>query len=538
MQAAGVTRAALDPPPAGRYRSRLMRPALLLVLVFLAGCRAAATLAPPGGGVEVDRRDVEFPSGLALEIALDRLRGPVDVAFVPDSATDAALHGALVVAEGGFGGEEPRLVGHAVGGEQFEIYPRDRPWWQRLFGTSEQRLWGPVGGVAAAGDEVFVTHRDADGRGVVSAVSLADGRVRTVVADLPAQGDFGMSDVAVHPTSGRLYFGVGAATNSGVVGLDNWRRGWVGENPEFRDTPAVDLRLLGYRFDTRNPAGGWFRGRDVAVTGPFQPFGQSAQRIAAAATGKPTAALFSVSPAGGDLRVEAHGVRRPVGVAFNDFGNLYATNRGAALRGTRPVANDPDALLRVPLGGPAGGTWFGWPDYSASLRPLSDPSFQPPTELIAQSGYPELTTLVDAETSGLLPPDAQTLLRAEFDPDAGAARLDFPPDTEVFAAYRDDVLVALAQESRVASVEPDRRLARPFVFNTRGGRASEGDRPGDAMERPVSVVAGPDGSVYLVDQGEVRIKDGNVIPLGRTGKIYRLLAPPPVTPATRPAGPP
>ena len=48
-----------------------------------------------------------------------------------------------------------------------------------------------------------------------------------------------MTDIAVDPVSGRLFFGVGAATNSGVVGLDNWN--WVQKYPDFCDLPAIKL---------------------------------------------------------------------------------------------------------------------------------------------------------------------------------------------------------------------------------------------------------------------------------------------------------
>jgi hypothetical protein len=152
--------------------------------------------------------------------------------------------------------------------------------------------------------------------------------------------------------------------------------------------------------------------------------------------------------------------------------------------------------------------------------------------MIAQSGYPELSTLIDLEQSNLLPPDARTLLRATFDGDADAARLDFPPETEAFRLFGDDVLVALAGESAVVRVDPERRLILPFVFNTRGQPASADRRPGDALERPVAVVTGPDGAVYVIDHGRTKHEPDGPRTVGHTGKIYRLAAP---IPATQPA---
>ena len=58
-------------------------------------------------------------------------------------------------------------------------------------------------------------------------------------------------------------------------------------------------------------------------------------------------------------------------LALNAFGNLYRTNRGMELRGTRPIKDDPDAMLRITQD-----TWYGFPDYSTDLVPITDPRFQ------------------------------------------------------------------------------------------------------------------------------------------------------------------
>ena len=78
-----------------------------------------------------------------------------------------------------------------------------------------------------------------------------------------------------------------------------------------------------------------------------------------------------------DLRIEATGIRNPVGLAFNDVGTLFMTNQGMKMVGTRPVKDDPDALLKV-----VHGQWYGWPDFSTTLQNIFDPKFQPPVEMI------------------------------------------------------------------------------------------------------------------------------------------------------------
>jgi hypothetical protein len=145
---------------------------------------------------------------------------------------------------------------------------------------------------------------------------------------------------------------------------------------------------------------------------------------------RPTASIYSISTSGGDLRVEAHGVRCARGLAFNDYGRLYATNQGMELRGTRPVRDDPDTLIRV-----VRNTWYGWPDYSSDLQPITHQQFQPPSQMIIATGYPELSMLIDHEASGLIPPDRATLLQATFRPLSGAAKMDFAPASGPIRPY-------------------------------------------------------------------------------------------------------
>ncbi|GAB6137948.1 hypothetical protein [Halanaerobaculum tunisiense] len=57
-------------------------------------------------------------------------------------------------------------------------------------------------------------------------------------------------DIVFGP-QGKMYFGVGTATNSGVVGLDNLP--WLLVRPEFHDTPCRDITLTGQDYETINP---------------------------------------------------------------------------------------------------------------------------------------------------------------------------------------------------------------------------------------------------------------------------------------------
>lgn len=500
----------------------------------------------------VDRRHVEYPTGMLLQTVAEGFTAATALAVDPE--------GRVYVADRGSRGREVRIsrIDPATG-ERVEVYPVDR---RPLFGLfdSRFRLYGPVGGMAFRNGELFVSARDANADGLIVAFSLADWHaemppMRTVVGELPARGDHGVTDIGLHPTTGRLYFGLGSATNSGVVGVDNWSVGWLKQHAGFHDRPLVDLKIGGYRFDTEDPAAGPLN-PDKVNTGPFNPFRRSNQRIEAAEGGKPTAAIYSVDPLGGDLRVEAHGLRHPRGLAFNEFANLYAANQGMELRGTRPVKDDPDAIVRVPLAASLGSlaaappaTWFGWPDYSADLMSITESRFQPPPSFLGRTGYTELSPLIDYRETDLEVADRETLLTAVFPSLSGAAGMAFVPDgaDAALSDYEGMLVVALHGDRapfatselklvepigyKVVIVDPGRRLVRDFIYNIAPRR---GDGP-QMLNRPIDVAFAPDGSMYLLDMGQMRLRDGSERFKPGTGRLYRLgPAEQPAEPATEP----
>ncbi|HEX8322993.1 MAG TPA: hypothetical protein VF595_03685 [Tepidisphaeraceae bacterium] len=515
-----------------------------LIGLWAGGCARGPHLLAADERPVIDRVEIEYPNDLQLTPFINGLSAPVAIGFEQD---DERFKGCVLVAESGIGGRfaAPRIIGFRPNGETFPVYPR----FTRIPILDEQfRISGPITGMALAKGKIYVAHRDPRGMGAITALDY-DGGHSTVVADLPALGDYGVTDLAVHPSNGRIYFGVGAATNSGVVGLDNWEAGWVDGNPEFCDQPLGPVKLNGFQFRTPNPRGGLFGGDDIVVTGPLQPFGALGKlRIPAGVNGKPTAAIYSVNLGGGDLRVEAHGIRLPRGLVFNEFGNLFATNNGMELRGTRPVKDDPDAVLRVPLGGQI---WYGFPDFSADLRSIGDSVFQPPSQMIMRTGYPELATVIDHEASGLIPPDRNTLLRGVFSPLSGAAKMAFVPDqpADPFKRFRGQLIVALSgdrapfatsgqplvgpQGYMVKIVDLENKQVTDFVVNTQRRPASQLKRVDQQMERPIDVKFGPDGALYIVDYGRMEMKKGQERVEGKTGRVYRLSPPTPVAPTTQ-----
>jgi glucose/arabinose dehydrogenase len=518
----------------------------LLAIMLLAGCARQPVFLPEDWRKPIDRKLVEYPNGFVLKTIARGLTAPSAIAFVND---EGEFKGSILVAESGVGSELPRIYGWTPEGTYFSIFPRGTrlPSFGILPQWSEFR--GPIGGMAVSQGRIFVTHRDSKGRGVVSSIGF-DGSITTLMANMPAEGDYSLTDIIVHPTSGRLFFGIGSATNSGVVGLDDWQIGWVDKHPQFCDLPANNLKLLGNKFFTRNPRAGLFGGDDNVGTGPFQPFASSTQlRIRKAPDEKPTSAIYSIAPTGGDLRLIASGIRLPRGLAFDEYANLFATNDGMELRGTRPVKDDPDSLLKI-----IPNTWYGFPDFSADLQPISDARFQPPAEIIIRSGYPELSFLIDHASSGLSSPASyrDTLLFGTFLPLSGAAKMDFAPANGNFHDYRGSAIVALsgdrapfatdgqklrAQPSgyKIVRVDLDGRRVEEFIHNTELVPESKLHHSGEALERPVDVKFGPDGKLYILDYGRMEVRNGREKLVPGSGRIFLLEPAEPVstTPAPR-----
>src|SRR4051794_18396978 len=151
-----------------------------------------------------------------------------------------------------------------------------------------------------------------------------DGRVTALVEGLPSMGDHHTNRPVVGP-DGYLYFGVGTATNSGVVGPDNAKFGWLKRFPEFHDIPPCDVVLTGQNFASANalePGS-----CQQVVTGAFVPYGTPTTPGQVIKGSLPcNGAILRVPCTGGKLELVAWGFRNPFGLAFGPDGCLFATD--------------------------------------------------------------------------------------------------------------------------------------------------------------------------------------------------------------------
>jgi glucose/arabinose dehydrogenase len=554
MTSAGVTTTSID-RRARKVRFRIQSAirnsqsaiaalALLIATLTLApGCARPPGIIPAELRKPIDRSLVEYPANTQLERYISNLTAPTAIAF--DAEKNLVL-----VAESGAGGTEPRILAfNYVDGTTKTVYPQGK-----VFGPFRSipfRMYGPIGGMAVYKGVIYVSHRDKDDFGVISAVSY-DGKGKTIIAGLPAQGDYGITDLAFD-SRGRLYFCVGSATNSGVVGLDNMKTGWPQQHPNVADKPYVpsgapdqSIQLRGARFFTSDPRAGLFSETERAVTAPYQPFGQfQRSRISAAADGKPNSAIFSLDASGGiaqDLQVEVYSIHLPSGLAFLPDPEIpFATNEGMEARGTRPVWNDPDVVLRLPPRGKG----FGFPDFTTDLHSVSESTYQPPNpELIRQTGYTELAPLVD-HFSPPTSSDRDDYVRGVFPSMSGASKMAFVPEASPLREFRRQLVVAMIGPRTpfasdrspfpLKSPPPGHKVVRldaeggqkviyDMIRNTAGVPRSmtKANKP-ELLERPIDVKFGPDGYMYVLDFGRADYRTGRPNVTARTGQVFRML---------------
>ncbi len=523
-----------------KVRFRILSTVLVAALGgLLPGCINQPQMLPASRQKPIDRAIVETPPGTLLVPLVRGLNSPQ--AFCFDDT-----NGALLLSESGVDGCEPHIFGYRPDHSYFQIYP-----WKRTvsFAPTGFVIYGPITGMVAYQGKIYAAHRDREGKGVITAFGY-DGSHTTIIADLPCQGDYGIGDLVVN-RNGRLFFGVGTATNSGVVGLDNFDEGWAKKHPDVHDKMYTfgndgEIILRGYHFFTPNPWAGLFGGSDLAVTGPGQKFGTSIlSRLRTDPSDKPSGAIYSVSTNGGDPRIEAIGLHHPRGLVFDEYtrARLYAINDGMELRGTRPVYGDPDALLRISTG-----AFYGWPDFSTTGNPISDAVYRPPVSMIIQSGYPELQALIDAELSGLQVAKFDVALHGVFPSLSGAAKMAFVPASGPFKDLRGNLVVALDGDRwpfatsgiklqnrvgfKVVIVDPDGKQPKDFIRNTAGVPASMLPWGTLALERPCDVKFAPNGDLYILDFG--RMDNNSAIPryYRGSGTLFKLTAVP--GPATMP----
>lgn len=416
------------------------------------------------GSRYVNPRDIRLPGGYAAQVFARGLTAPGSIAFDGD--------GVMYITDSGITDGNGKLLRHCSGG----------------FQVTADGFNPPVTGITYYEGSVYVAHK-----GSITSISK-DGSRKDIIRGLPSFGDHANSGAAFS-SYGKMYFGQGTATNSGIVGTDN--RKWLMKYPFFHDLPGEKIRLNGHNFETENiMSAAW---DEKISTGAFLPFGtaSSAGEIVSGAL-KASGSILYCGLDGSGLKQAAWGLRNPCCLRFDDKNRLFCTNRGMTLAGSRPVAASPDEFLLIKHG-----YWYGWPDFTGGL-PVTAPQYKPkgmdrPKFLLAE--HP------------MTPPFPYAL----FEPGSGAAGFDFSPDS---AFGRGDAYIA--EFGNDANTRTGRKISRldmrtrtltSFAYNKTAGRYSGG------FARPSDVKFGNDKAMYVADYGLFG-SGGELIP--DTGVIWRI----------------
>lgn len=444
------------------------------------------------------------------------------------TSVDLDRDGNLYVAESGYSygdpSARPRILRVAPDG-QIRVLAQDG-------------LDGPVNDLLWHDGRLFISHR-----GRISV--FEQDNIRDLVTGLPSDGDHQNNQISAGP-DGKLYFGQGTATNSGVVGKDNHAMGWLQKHPDFHDHPAQTIELVGRVFATPDPL--TYEDGDQARTSAFHAFGESAPDGGEiAGRTKATGTILRMDPDGSGLEVYAWGLRNPFGVQWSPQGKLYVTENGCDVRGSRPIANDMEDLYVIEQG-----DWCGWPDFASGV-PVTDPRFAPkdgPAPEFLLREHPEV---------------AQPLLT--FPEHSAIAKLDFCPggefgfDGQAFVAFFGHMAPMTGNVDehgghRVVRIDLATKATHPFFSQQKhgnaghakgghgeeGGHAEDADAGGAKHDQPTqgsghskdeSVSAGPrrlvdvrfapDGSaLYIADFGTM-IVEQKPVPVPATGVIWRIV---------------
>jgi glucose/arabinose dehydrogenase len=392
---------------------------------------------------------------------------------------------------------------------------------------------GPITDILWHKGRLYVSHR-----GKISVVE-ANGTIKDLVTGLPSHGDHYNNQMTVGP-DGKIYFGQGTATNSGVVGLDNaYPFVWLLLHPDVADVPAKDMKLTGESFITPQPNNVLSRqGKLVSFwsdvtyavtsvfnrnknksmlvrTRGFQPFGEKSRDVKGQV--KASGTILRMNDDGSGLEVYAWGLRNPYGVQWGPDGKLYVTDNAYDDRGSRPVANAKDNIYQVKQGG-----WYGWPDYSSGI-PLTDPQFR------SDRGRRLKFLMKDHP-----PVEQPWLVRPE---NAAATKFDFGK-SDAFG-YKGHMFLAefgsgtpLTGDPNmngysVVRIDPSTKEAQPFLSNRAQGTQGKEFMATPGPRHPVQAKFSPDGNaLYIVDIGAIGFTLAGAgpfpVPSPGTGVIWRI----------------
>jgi hypothetical protein len=376
---------------------------------------------------------------------------------------------------------------------------------------AEGKKNGPWNGISYYNGSFYITEGGQIEGGKILRVSM-DGNINVLIENLPGFGDHHTNGPVI--TDGYIYWGQGVATNSGVVGSDNFDFGWPSRFPEFHDIPCQDIVLTGKNYETQN-----FRNpesNEKVRTGAYVPFGQETTEGQVIRGAVPcTGSVLRIPLEGGEPEMVAWGFRNPFGFAVQSGGEIYVTDNGYDVRGSRPVFGSGDFLWKLERG-----KWYGFPDFMGGI-PLDNPNAAPP-------GGDNPGNLLKEHPNSAPTPVARLDVHSSSNGFDFSRNERFGYQGQAFVAMFGDMTPNVGKVLgpvgfKVVRVNVESGVIEDFVVNKgrRNGPASKLNSGG--LERPVAVRFTPDGNeMFIVDFGVMLTKGEGSQPVKETGVIWKV----------------
>ncbi len=422
--------------------------------------------------------DINVPVGYQIDVYITGLDAPNSIVF--DN------NGDLIISESGYFSGEPRIFRYHTG--EFQVISSD--------------FIAPVTGMNMINRNLYVSNS--------SHISVVepDGSKYEIISGMPSTGDYGCSKVVLG-NDRKIYWGLGTATNSGVVGTDN---PWIYNCSQLCDSPGTYIILNGQNFETQNVL---VRSEETTLTGAFSPFGVPNQPYEVRKSFvKANGSILKANLDGTAMELVAWGLRFPPSVRFDHNFRLFATNQGYDDRGSRPIVNAPDEFLLIQPD-----TWYGWPDFAGG-EPVTLSRFRP------EGGKQPEFLLTNHPSIPQIP-------FATFPAHSGVMGFDFNYNTsfgdygDAYIAEHGDICITMDGTPtpyagfghRVSRLDISNGSVTTFAINKSGYPSSISGEGG--FGHPIDLCFGPDGVMYILDIG-LYLSHPPFSYIPNTGAVWRI----------------
>ncbi len=471
-----------------------------LVIAFpacyqVSGYRTVGPIGPVSPIRFVNPGDIVLPEGYLIEAVARGLTCPTGVAF-DDS-------GEIYITEAGYSIGEmsaaPRLLHVSGTGEVTEV----------ASGAEN----GPWTGVIFHNGFFYVAEGGQLGGGRILRIDR-NGVVTPLIDELPSRGDYHTNGPVAGP-DGYIYFTIGTYTNSGIVGEDNYKSGWLGKFPELHDIPCQDVVLAGENYTTENFLAPGARGE--VETGAFSPFGvRTTKRQAVDGRIPCSGSVLRIGPDGGKAELVAWGFRNPFGMAFSPHGQLFVTENQFEMRGSRPVFGAGDLLWEIEPG-----RWYGWPDFHGTNPVDVGERYRPPGKGTPRSLLAEYPSRLPPRPAAIFAVHSST---AGFD---FSRNPDFGHVGQAFVAAFGNTPTAgkvLAPVGyKIFRVNVQTGVTHDFAVNRGKTNGPASWLSTGGLERPLAARFDPSGAaLYVVDFGVLKYGRLGAVPQHGSGVLWRI----------------